>query len=198
LLAYLQTDSGKQELADLGFELGNMFVFDGLPQYFPTETAAYRSELNQYHSEENFLQNNGYSGWHTEFGSSCRGPLPSNSPLKEVATNIRQDWMDQGFDMRWYGRTWEFANMFWFQTKMCKLPEACVLALDTPFLRGYLSVCESYNRCCYFLLTRSGKGKDGQLDCTHSVEGQVRGSYAVHKFFVQAMLDDYFETMHAS
>ena len=110
-----------------------MLVFDGLPQYFPTETAAYRSELTQHQSEEIFLQQNGYDGWHTEFGSSCRGPLPPNSPLKDVAMNIRQVWMDQGFDMRWYGRTWEFANMFWFQTQMCTFPAVCMLVWGVPF-----------------------------------------------------------------
>ena len=41
----------------------------------------------------------------------------------------------------------------------------------------------------------TGNGKGGQLDCTH-VNGGPRGMYAVHKFFVQAMLDDYFETQH--
>ena len=40
-----------------------------------------------------------------------------------------------------------------------------------------------------------GQGKGSQLDCTH-VSGKPSGMYAVHKFFVQAMIEDYFETQH--
>lgn len=164
LMVYMKSESGKRELADLGFELGNIFVFDGLPQYFPTETGAYLFDNLSRKSEEHFLRENGYAGWRPELGSTCRGPLPPNSPLKDVAKVIRQTWIDQGLDMRWYGSTWEFANMFWFQT---------------------------YG---WFDGDRHHGGKTG-LDCTHSAGPS--GMHPMHKFFLQAMLDDYSETKHA-
>jgi hypothetical protein len=34
---------------------------------------------------------------------------------------------------------------------------------------------------------------EGGLDCTHS--GGYDGFYGLHKFFVQAMIDDYFEEL---
>jgi hypothetical protein len=36
-----------------------------------------------------------------------------------------------------------------------------------------------------------GGGKGGHLDCTHSIGGD--GLYGVHPYFVQAIIDDYFE-----
>jgi len=45
--------------------------------------------------------------------------------------------------------------------------------------------------------SNAGDGKNGFLDCTHSVGAKTRGMYGVHKYFIQAMLEDYFETKHA-
>ena len=70
---------------------------------------------------QGFLDRGGYPGWRPELGSSCRGPIPPNSPLKGVVEDIRQIWKDQGLDMRWYGQTFEFSNLFWWQTQQCKL-----------------------------------------------------------------------------
>lgn len=156
----LYTEEGKKALAKVGYELSNLFVFDGLPQYFPTATAAYRPELVG-GSEKKFIANGGYNGWKPEFGSNCIGPLSPNVPLKRVANTIREGWIEQGFDMRWYGNIWEFANMFWWQVK-------------------------------------NWGGKGGALDCTHVKTGaHPQGAYSVHKFFLQAMINDFVETENA-
>jgi len=152
---YLNTEWGKREMADLGFEIANIFAFDGLPQYNPTETGGYKHDIKG-GGEQAFLQAGGYDGWRPELGSSCVGPLPPNSQLKGVQEMIRQTWIDQNYDIRWYGRIWEFSNMFWWQVKMWD-------------------------------------GKGGSLDCTHSSSGS-QGTYSTHKFFLQAMINDYFET----
>ena len=125
LSAYLRPDNdgtARDELHRIGFALGTLMVFDGLPQTFPTETGGYVAEIagtGKGHSAQEFLDLGGYPGWRPELGSNCRGPLPPNSPLKGVVEDIRQIWQDQGLDMRWYGRTFEFSNLFWWQTQQC-------------------------------------------------------------------------------
>ena len=59
-------------------------------------------------------------GWNPDYGTSCRGPLPPNSMLRDVNLLSRHEFETLGFDMAWYGHTWEFTNLFWFQVKKCK------------------------------------------------------------------------------
>ena len=171
-LMHVQTKEGREQLARLGYQLQHMFVFDGLPQFFPTETGGYVSGMNNFTnplnvSEATFLHHGGYTGWRPELGSACRGPLPPHVPLKKVAVLIRRLWLRQGFRKReWYGPIWEFANMFWWQSA------------------GWVLKHQS---------------NETNLDCTHAFKGDTplafhgKGLYGMHKYFWQAMIDDYFE-----
>ena len=148
------SENGRMELREAGFELERLIVFDGLPQSFPTETGGYDAALRGSPTENEFLENGGYPGWYSELGSQCRGPLPRSSKLRTINEIARSSFEELGFDMAWYGRIWEFANQFWWQT----------------------------NR-----YDRNG------LDCTHS-HAKHGGYYCVHRYFLQAMIDDYYET----
>jgi len=113
---HLTSPTGKKELAERGFELKRIIVFDGSPQTFPTETGGYLTALNKFTEEYMLVENNGYPGWYPELGTACQGPLPPNSKSKEAMMMARQAFADLGLEMHWYGRTWEFANQFWYQT----------------------------------------------------------------------------------
>ena len=153
LIMNVASEKGIRELTEAGFELKHLIVFDGLPQTFPTETGGYVYSLHGDHSEAEFLKKGGYPGWYEELGSQCRGPLPRSSKLKELNDVARLAFEELGLDMAWYGRIWEFANMFWWQT----------------------------NR-----YDRNG------LDCTHSY-AQRGGFYCMHRYFLVAMIDDYYD-----
>jgi hypothetical protein len=147
------TPAARMQLAQLGFELKHMIVFDGTPQHFPTESGAYADVRNQ-KSEQEFLQQQGYPGWRPEFGSTCRGPLHPNSTLKHINQMSREAFVKLQFDTdRWYGKTWEFSNQFWWEETMWKL---------------------------------------NQLDCTHPL-APIGGGVCAHKYFLQAMIDGYYE-----
>lgn len=151
----LTTPDSREELARLGFELKTMIVFDGLPQHFPTETGGYTEKIHEYTTEREFLEHGGYPGWRPELGSACRGPLPPSSMLKQVNHLARKAFVKYGLDMNFYGKTWEFANQFWFQEAMWK--------------------------------------RAPMLDCVHSAKIRT-GLSCIHKYFVQAMVDGYYES----
>lgn len=108
LTLHPMTVEGQQILFDLGYELERIIVFDGMPQSFPTETGSYDFGIPG--SQASFIEKNGYPGWKPEYGTVCRGPLPPNSKLTQVNSLSRDAFEELGFDMRFYGRTWEFGN----------------------------------------------------------------------------------------
>ncbi len=156
IIMNLTTLAGRNELAQLGFDLKHVIAFDGLPQHFPTETGGYTEKIHEYTSETDFVQHQGYPGWRPELGSSCRGPLPRNSRLKQVNDLSRQAFIKYGLDRNWYGKTWEFHNQFWFQEVMWR------------------------------------NKKSPMLDCVHTIRVRT-GLTCLHKYFVQAMVDGYYE-----
>ena len=111
----LRSEEGKLALAEMGYELGHIIAFDGIPQFNPSITGAYDWAQKSSFNEKQFIENKGYPGWIPDYGTQCRGPLPPTSKLKEVNDMSRQSFEDNGLDMKFYGRTWEFANSFWWQ-----------------------------------------------------------------------------------
>jgi hypothetical protein len=116
---------GKKKLAKRnGFDFRHLIVFDGIPQFYPTVTNGWTTNMYEVKTEmgskpETF----GYKGWKPEYGRSCVGPLPRNSRLREINLMSRTNFFrlaGHNYMTRWYGRTWEFVNLFWFQMKMCK------------------------------------------------------------------------------
>lgn len=95
----------------------NLIGFDGSPQFFPTESGAYTGMLHKFANEDEFLAQGGYEGWTPALGSRCRGFLPPTSNLTQFNQLGRDFYEQNGLDMRWYGRTWEFINMVWFSVK---------------------------------------------------------------------------------
>ena len=117
----LQNKQNTQQLHQAGYNLKRLIVFDGLPQTFPSNTSAYPQSLHRLHweTEEAFQSGHGYEGWKPDYGTTCQGPVAPNAKLSEVNRVARQAFKDQGFDMRWYGKTWEFANQFWWKQNGC-------------------------------------------------------------------------------
>ena len=112
----IQSTNGKNVLKTRGYNFQHIFVFDGLPQFFPTNTSGYDKGIG---TSNTFQSNFTYIGHDIkEFGNSCRGPLPNNSILKDINIMSRNRFIDLGLNIKWYGRTWEFTNMFWWQVKM--------------------------------------------------------------------------------
>ncbi len=116
LIMNITTPAAQSDLATIGFQLTHLVAFDGFPQHFPTETSAYVA--TQHASEQAFLAGQGYEGWHPTMGSTCRGPLPHNNILTRINNHERRNFVNMGFDMRWYGQTWEFTNQFWWEEVM--------------------------------------------------------------------------------
>lgn len=117
LFTDLRSEAGKLALAEMGYELGHIIAYDGIPQFNPSVTGAYSWVQKSRKSEEDFLANDGYPGWIPDYGSKCRGPLPPTNKLKKVNDLSRQSFEENGLDMNFYGRTWEFGNSFWWSTK---------------------------------------------------------------------------------
>jgi hypothetical protein len=113
----LFSEPGQRQLAEMGYELGHVIAYDGLPQFNPTITGAFPWALKKSATLEAFYKNGGYPGWRPEYGTQCRGPLPPTSKLTVVNGMARRAFQDSGFDMNFYGRIWEFANLFWWQVK---------------------------------------------------------------------------------
>ena len=117
----MQNTVNEKELNKVGYTLKRLIVFDGLPQTFPSETCAYPKSMHRFlpDTQEDFLAHGGYEGWKPEYGDTCQGPVPPNAKLSEVNRVVRKAFKDLGFDMRWYGKVWEFKNQFWWTTKGC-------------------------------------------------------------------------------
>jgi hypothetical protein len=110
------TSQGRRELNDINITLARIAAFDGLPQHFPTETGSYQT-MNASNQREFLARNGSYSDWRPEYGSNCVGPLPPTNPQKRVNGFARTAFEELGFDTNFYGKTWEFTNLFWFQTR---------------------------------------------------------------------------------
>ena len=106
----------KAALADLGYELNPLIVFDGITQHFPTETGAYTPEINNC-KKSDYGPCDGLPGFNIEEHGpvSCRGPVPRSSLFQKFLETERTEFRQMGFDMRWYGKTWEFTNLIWWQ-----------------------------------------------------------------------------------
>ena len=111
------SEIGRKELAEMGYDLQRIIAYDGIPQFNPTLTGAHDLDIKLSHSEEQFLEKEGYPGWKPEYGSKCRGPLVPTSKLTEVNQLSYKSFEEKGLDMRFYGRIWEFSNIFWFDTQ---------------------------------------------------------------------------------
>jgi hypothetical protein len=107
----------KEILRNNHIEIANIIAFDGSPQFFPSESGGHNVEIKNAGTEADFIKKGGYPGWKPEYGTKCVGPLPPTSNLTKVNNIAKAAYEKNGLDMRWYGRTWEFINMFWFQTK---------------------------------------------------------------------------------
>lgn len=170
MIMTVQTEEGKKVLKELGWNLKHVIVFDGYPQYFPTSSSAYFGFRMNTKTSQEFLQQDGYGSvgntppWQPDFGSNCRGPVPSTSNLtkihllartsferlallKESMTTISTSLQEPKFH---YIYNWEFNNQFWWLT--------------------------------------AGWGSKG-LDCTHGTGGY----YCITKYLLQALIDDYHE-----
>jgi len=115
-LVEAMSQSSKAALAEAGFELKHVVVFDGLTQHFPTETGAFTPELKTCFAGEAC---DDLPGWNMEQHGpvNCAGPIPKTSLYRKFLEAERIQYMEHGFDMRWYGMSWEFTNLFWWQHK---------------------------------------------------------------------------------
>jgi len=102
--------SSRAKLAEIGWELDKVILFDGLPQHFPTVTGGFDLAFQG-------CRNDSCDGkWPEEKGKyHCKGPIPRGSNFKRINDDSRYAAIQAGFDMRFYGRTWEFTNLFWWQ-----------------------------------------------------------------------------------
>ena len=116
----VQSKEGRETLAEYGYELKHLIVFDGLPQYNPSVTSGYPPGVAGFHNGSEFLKAGGYKqnkaepAWIPEFGSQCRGPVPTSSKIHEAHMVMRTSFEDLGLDMQFYIRNWEFSNQFWW------------------------------------------------------------------------------------
>ena len=102
-------------LADIGFRLNKFVVFDGIAQHFPTITGAYTPEIQK--CKEDAKTCDSYPEWNFEEHGplQCTGPVPGSSLFRKFLELERSEFMKNGLDMRWYGMSWEFTNLFWWQ-----------------------------------------------------------------------------------
>jgi hypothetical protein len=113
----IYSPEGRRILSEAGWEPGHVIAFDGIPQFNPSQTGAFDWSLKTVMNEDKFIANKGYEGWMEDYGTKCRGPLPPQSTLKKVNELAREGYQNAGLDPNFYGRTWEFANQFWFAVK---------------------------------------------------------------------------------
>ena len=102
-------------LSNLGFHLNHLIVFDGLTQHFPTVTGAYTPEILSCLAGEQTCDS--LPEWKIEEQGplNCVGPVPNSSLFRKALELERSQFMKNGLDMRWYGMSWEFTNLFWWQ-----------------------------------------------------------------------------------
>ena len=105
----------KAALADMVYELNPLVVFDGIAQHFPTETGAYTPEIAKCKAGNGTCDE--LPGFNIEEHGpvNYRGPVPRSSLYHKFLGTERTQFREDGFDMRWYGKTWEFTNLFWWQ-----------------------------------------------------------------------------------
>ena len=104
-----QTKEGRELLSKLGWNLNRIIVFDGFPQFFPTNTSGSFGKRNR-----DLFNKGKYTPIH---GKRCRGPVPSTSKLAQANHLIRQSFRDLDLDMSFYIRSWEFSNQFWWMAE---------------------------------------------------------------------------------
>jgi len=100
-----------------GVKISRLIAFDGSPQFFPSVSGGHMCTIRSFSSEKAFLEAGGYEGWKPEYGSTCRGFLPPTSELSQFAKLARVQYENNGLDMLYYGRVWEFINLVWFGMK---------------------------------------------------------------------------------
>jgi hypothetical protein len=117
LVMDLKSAEGQLQLAKQGYRLNGIIVFDGLPQFYPTRTSGWSPTMAYLKQIDGIIK---YPGnWTPEYGTNCVGPLPRHSVLRGVNDLSRRSFEQLHFDDRWYGRTWEFVNLFWWQMARC-------------------------------------------------------------------------------
>lgn len=104
-----QTEEGRAALKELGWNLERFIVFDGYPQFFPTNTSGYIPGVFGKAEHEKSIK----GGHH---GKRCRGPVPLNSKLTQANKLSRDSFRELGLDMSFYVQSWEFSNQFWWMT----------------------------------------------------------------------------------
>ena len=117
-LVDFQSPSTQAEFAKIGWKLTHMFAFDGLTQHFPSETGAYADTGSCREGQSCDAVPDWKSKKHGPL--NCRGPLPNGSPFRKFIDEERSAFQNNGFDMRWYGQTWDFTNLFWWQHRAWK------------------------------------------------------------------------------
>lgn len=118
------SDNSRAQLADMGYDLQNVVVLDGIPQFYPTLTGAGDNGFDLYTTREDFRARvSFFDAWIEDLGSTCRGPLPletTNKTQTQALQHARQAFTSRPdlFDAsKWYGFTWEMGNLFWWQTR---------------------------------------------------------------------------------
>jgi hypothetical protein len=115
------TNEGRAYLAELGWVIKRVVVFDGYPQFFPTPTSGFFGLISN-NKKDLFVAEGGYPAkgnvpaWSPEYGHDCVGPVPPNSIMTNASRIARDSFQELGLDMRFYVRTWEFLNHFWWMT----------------------------------------------------------------------------------
>jgi hypothetical protein len=124
LIMAVQTKEGRATLAELGWDLKHLIVFDGRPQFNPSSTSGFTGYNENIKTEEDFIAQGGYPAegnipaWSPEYGHSCRGPVPTNGIMRNASRVARKAFEELGLDMRFYIRNWEFTNQFWWSVAM--------------------------------------------------------------------------------
>jgi hypothetical protein len=164
------------ELADKGWKLHRMIAFDGLPQHFPTRTNTFVQA-----NSKKTVEQGSYPNWRREHGIGCTGPVPPNSEQTQASRISRRTFENHEdvFDFQFYGKVWEFSNQFWWQTKGQIFGN-----------RG------SRLDCTHHQTSRAGSKNDCGSYFTYPAGSKNDcGAWCMHKYFVQAMVDDHYEAL---
>ena len=109
------SEESKAVLSKVNFELDRLIVFDGLPQHNPTETGAFDfAQKKCKKADYPVCEQLSYFHLDEHGPLDCRGPIPKNTPYRNFIDLDRATFEKAGLDMKWYGRTWEFGNLFWW------------------------------------------------------------------------------------
>jgi hypothetical protein len=175
LIHNITTRASRATLASLGFELQHPWIiWDGLPQHFPSSSGAFMEHFAMTRNESALLQQQQQQlpEWHSKYGSNCRGPLPVTSRLtREVLYPARSLW--RTVPQQQQQQQQRDDNEFYYDD------------------RWYGRIWEFANQFWWQEIMWSTSANP-RLDCLHPYK-QKTGLTCVHKYFLQAMVDGYYE-----